>query len=42
MSTNDGRTPDDLAAALDADPAARASYRRLPPGHRREYLEWID
>ena len=35
-------TPDDLAAALDANPEAGASYRKLPPSHRREYLEWIN
>ena len=36
-------TPDDLAAALDANPEAGAACRKLPPpSHRREYLEWIN
>ena len=35
-------TPDDLAAALDANPEAGAAYRKLPSSHRREYLEWIN
>ncbi len=35
-------TPDDLAAALDTDPDARTAYRKLPPSHRPEYLEWIN
>lgn len=30
-----------FAAALDADPAARANYDGFAPSHRREYLEWI-
>ena len=42
MSTDDGLTREDLAAALDSDPAAWAAFRKLPPSHRREYLEWID
>ena len=42
MSIDDGRTPGDLAAALDSDPTALAAYRKLPPSHRREYLEWVD
>lgn len=35
-------TPDELAAALDASPAARATYNALPPSHQREYDRWID
>ena len=35
-------TPDDLAAALEAHPEAGAACRKLPPSHRREYLEWIN
>ena len=42
MRTDDANLPDDLAAALDSEPAALSSYGRLPPSHRREYLEWID
>jgi uncharacterized protein YdeI (YjbR/CyaY-like superfamily) len=33
--------PDDLAAALAANPAAQATYDGFPPGCRREYLEWV-
>ena len=35
-------TPDDLDAALNAHPDAAAAYRKLPPSHRSEYLEWIN
>ena len=33
--------PDDLGAALGANPAARAAYDGFPPGQQREYLEWV-
>lgn len=33
--------PDDLAAALDAVPAARAAWDGFPPSARRGILEWI-
>lgn len=33
--------PDDLAAALAAQPAASAQFAAFPPGARREYLEWV-
>jgi hypothetical protein len=33
--------PADLAAALAADPAARAAFDRLSFTHRREYVEWV-
>jgi hypothetical protein len=33
--------PDDLAAALAGSPAARAAFEKLPPSHRREYVESI-
>jgi uncharacterized protein YdeI (YjbR/CyaY-like superfamily) len=33
--------PDDLAAALAAMPAAGAAFAAIPPGARREYLEWV-
>lgn len=33
--------PDDLAAALEQAPAARAFFDGLPPGQRRLYLEWV-
>ncbi len=33
--------PDDLRAALDAEPKAAATFEGFPPGARRDYLEWI-
>jgi uncharacterized protein YdeI (YjbR/CyaY-like superfamily) len=33
--------PDDLAAALAANPAAQATYDGFPPSCRRDYLEWV-
>lgn len=33
--------PDDLRAALDAEPAARANWDAFPPSARRGILEWI-
>jgi Bacteriocin-protection, YdeI or OmpD-Associated/Domain of unknown function (DUF1905) len=33
--------PEDLIAALSADPAAATAFDRLPFTHRREYVEWI-
>ena len=33
--------PDDLAAALDRNRAAKATFDAFPPGCRREYIEWI-
>lgn len=33
--------PDDLAEALKANDAARASFEKFPPSHRREYIDWI-
>lgn len=33
--------PDDLAAALQGNPAAKATLERFPPSAQREYLEWI-
>ncbi|MBV8685071.1 MAG: YdeI/OmpD-associated family protein [Alphaproteobacteria bacterium] len=34
-------TPDDLRAALDAEPRAAATFDAFPPGSRREYVEWV-
>jgi uncharacterized protein YdeI (YjbR/CyaY-like superfamily) len=34
-------TPRDLAAALDSNPAARATFEGFPPSCRRDYVEWI-
>ena len=33
--------PDDLSAALRANPKARATFDGFPPGQRREYVDWI-
>lgn len=33
--------PPDFAAALAGNPAARSTFDRFAPSHRREYLEWI-
>jgi uncharacterized protein YdeI (YjbR/CyaY-like superfamily) len=33
--------PEDLAAALRRSAKARATFEGLPPGHRREYVEWV-
>lgn len=34
-------TPDDLAAALAAVPAADAAWRVWAPSHRRQYIYWV-
>jgi len=34
--------PDDLAAALAADPDAGAAFDRLPFSHRRKYVAWVE
>ena len=34
-------TPADLDAALDSNPAARATFEAFPPSCRRDYVEWI-
>jgi uncharacterized protein YdeI (YjbR/CyaY-like superfamily) len=36
-----GEEPDDLAAALDADPSARRFWDAFPPSTKRAILEWI-
>lgn len=33
--------PSAFAAALDAAPAARATFEAFAPSHRREYVEWV-
>ena len=33
--------PQDLQAALDAAPAARATWEGFPPSCQREYVEWV-
>ena len=37
----EAETPADLASALAANAAARATYEGFPPSCRREYVEWI-
>jgi hypothetical protein len=34
-------TPDDLRAALAANPAAASVFEAFTPGARREYVEWV-
>jgi len=34
--------PDDLAAALDAEPSAREAFDRLAFTHRKEYVRWVE
>ncbi len=33
--------PDDLAAALDRNPMARATFDKFSPSNKREYIEWL-
>jgi uncharacterized protein YdeI (YjbR/CyaY-like superfamily) len=33
--------PPELTRALKSSPAARKTWAAFPPGHRREYIEWI-
>lgn len=33
--------PDDLAAALRANPAAHKTFESFPPGQKRDYVDWI-
>lgn len=35
------RTPADLAAALKKNAKAAATFKKLSPSHKREYIEWI-
>lgn len=34
-------TPPELKAALDANPAARATFDGFPPGAKRDYVAWV-
>ena len=34
--------PEDLAAALDAAPGARAAFDAASFTHRREWVEWVE
>jgi uncharacterized protein YdeI (YjbR/CyaY-like superfamily) len=33
--------PDELTSALAANSAARATFEKFSPSHKREYIEWI-
>ena len=33
--------PQDMRAALDAQPAAATTFDNFPPSHQREYVEWV-
>jgi uncharacterized protein YdeI (YjbR/CyaY-like superfamily) len=35
------QAPPELAAALSANPAARATFDNFPPSCRRDYVEWV-
>src|SRR5439155_20176560 len=35
------RVPRDLAAAIQDDTKAKAYWTKIPPSHRRQYVEWI-
>lgn len=39
--TREVEVPDDLAAALAADSAARAAFEALAYSHRKEFVRWI-
>ncbi|RPI30697.1 MAG: hypothetical protein EHM52_02935 [Actinomycetota bacterium] len=41
VSERTATTPDDLQAALDADPAAAERWRTWAPSHRRQYVYWV-
>ena len=34
--------PDDLAAALEAEPEAKRNYEAFPPGARKQIIAWVD
>jgi len=34
--------PDDLAAALQANPASKAIFKKLSYSHQKQYVEWIE
>ena len=35
------RAPGDLLEAVKANRKARATWEKFPPGHKREFIEWI-
>jgi len=38
----DARLPAYVLAALEKNPQAQASFEKLPPSHRRNYIGWVD
>lgn len=38
----EAEVPDDLAHALERNPPAHAAFYRMPPSHRRRYVEWLN
>ena len=40
-SKGEVEVPEDLRAALKKNKKANATFEGFPPGHRREYVEWI-
>jgi uncharacterized protein YdeI (YjbR/CyaY-like superfamily) len=38
----EAKVPKELATALARNKKAKAAFENFPPGHRREYCEWID
>jgi uncharacterized protein YdeI (YjbR/CyaY-like superfamily) len=34
--------PEDLDKALDSHIPSREAFDKLPPSHRREYIQWIE
>ncbi len=40
-SKPEAETPGDLSAALDGNPAARATFDGFSPGARRDYVDWV-
>lgn len=37
----EAKVPPELAAALAKNKKAKAAFENFPPGHRREYIDWI-
>ncbi|HEY6277754.1 MAG TPA: YdeI/OmpD-associated family protein [Streptosporangiaceae bacterium] len=42
LAPRDVEVPEALAAALAADPQAKASFERLAFTHRKEFARWVD
>jgi hypothetical protein len=41
-SSRDLPVPEDLRTALKGHPKAAKAFEALPPGHRRQFLQWFD